>query len=418
MQKLSDFIAGHIGDDPARLALNRDRFPGVDVALAAETLLSREKIRRKLPDWYAERGLVLPSSLSAEQCSSGETAAYKAALVKRLCGESSGGGCVPLRIADLTGGLGADAAAFSKVASEVLYNEMNPLLCEAARFNFGLLGIANCRFSNCRVEPGNVAGILDGFQPSVIFLDPARRSAAGRKLFLPEDCSPDVTVLKDELLALAPTVLVKLSPMADITMLLHRLGNSCSEMHIVGTATECKELLAVMRRGFSGECSIITGGFSFLMSEERTAVPVLAESLPERGDWLLEPGKSMMKASPFNVLSSRYALEMMGRSTHVFLEHPAVADGQAWAGSRSAGFPSECFRRYEVIECEALNSRSIRAFGRRYPRAEAVARNVHVSSEDFVRRLGCSQGSEYRIFALRHDASGSDLIVACRASGQ
>ena len=133
----AEFILSHEGDDPARLVLSRDRYPGVDVALAAATIESRRKLRYKVPEWYGHPELILPLRLSAEQCSSTATARYKASLAMSVFTEAHSS---DIRIADLTGGLGVDSWAFSEVFEEVLYNEMNPELAEAARHNFTVLG--------------------------------------------------------------------------------------------------------------------------------------------------------------------------------------------------------------------------------------------------------------------------------------
>ena len=125
------------------------------------------------------------------------------------CGKS-------LRIADLTGGMGVDSWAFAKAGAEVLYNEADGKLAEAARHNFKELGISNISVSNRKVEQGNVADILDGFSPDMIYLDPARRGDGGKRVFALEDCSPDLVAMKEELLGNARFVMAKISPMADI----------------------------------------------------------------------------------------------------------------------------------------------------------------------------------------------------------
>jgi hypothetical protein len=147
--------------------------------------------------------------------------------------------------------MGVDAWAFAQVAKEVLYNEMQVELARATELNFRELGVENVRFRNCRVEPGKVKDVLDGFRPDVIFLDPARRAADGRKVFRLEDCEPDVLQLLPELLAAAPRVLLKLSPMADITLVCKQLGY-VREVHVVAADGECKELLLMLERGYSG----------------------------------------------------------------------------------------------------------------------------------------------------------------------
>lgn len=452
MQTLSDFIEAHIGDDPVKLALNRAKYPEVDVKTVVETLLSREKLKNKLPGWYAQPRLILPYSLSAEQCSGEEMASYKAELAGNLIRMYSS----EIRIADLTGGLGSDCAAFSKVADEVLYNEMSPLLCQSVEHNFAVLGIDNCLFSNAEVKPGAVKEILGGFAPSLIYLDPARRSDKGGKVYHIEDCSPDVSLLKEELLEASPLVMIKLSPMADISLVLQKMGDGCREVHIAGTAKECKELLLVIQRGYRGDCSIIVDGLRFTLKEERSAVPVFAAGAPAVGDIILEPVKKVMKAAPFNLLSARFGLEKFDRSTHMYIDRkeahhfdrqnahhfiapmtshqindfeqygidscgsvcdksPKSTYCEATDGNVAIGDAHACgrglFRRYEVVECMELNGRNIKDVGRRYPKADVVSHNTPVSSDELAKRLKCSSGNEYRIMALHLGSNKSNLLV-------
>ena len=247
----ADFILQHENDDPVRLLLARDKYPGIDIDLAVTTLEVRKKLKTKVPEWYAVPSLIYPSRLSGEQCSSSETAWYKALLTlglrqegvpsqtvvsddpsqsrlapssgpSLLCGRGwpqvSGGTPSCLNVADLTGGMGVDCWAFAKVAREVLYNEMNGELARATELNFREMGVGNVRFRNCKVEVGKVGEVLDGFEADVIFLDPARRAEDGRKVFLIEECQPDVIGLLPELFAASRFVMLKLSPMADISM--------------------------------------------------------------------------------------------------------------------------------------------------------------------------------------------------------
>ncbi len=239
----AQFILAHNADDLAGLALARDRYVSdvEDFDLALTTLEVRRKLRLKVPEWYAVPSLRYPFRLSGEQCSSSETAFYKASVAAR----------VGSRIADLTGGLGVDSWAFSKVAAEVLYNEMKPELSAAAERNFRELGVENVTVRNCQIEPGNVSEVLDGFELDIIFLDPARRAEDGRKVFRLEDCQPDVLRLLPELFSAAPLVLLKLSPMADITLVCRQL-QSVKEVHVVAADGECKELLLLLERGEGG----------------------------------------------------------------------------------------------------------------------------------------------------------------------
>ncbi len=172
-----------------------------------------DKLAAKLPSW-AGLAIEVPASLNYQQCSSEATARYKASLVPEGA-----------RVADLTGGLGADSWAFSLRASAVWYNERDSVLLDAVKKNFAALGISNVVFNgyDISLEDSGWQDDLRAFPPDVIYLDPARRDFAGKKVFLLEDCSPDVVGLMPLLLGIAPLVMVKVSPMADITMLRRRL---------------------------------------------------------------------------------------------------------------------------------------------------------------------------------------------------
>jgi hypothetical protein len=194
--------------------------------------------------------MIFPIKLSAEQCSSTATATYKAELAERICDRQT------WKIADLTGGLGVDTWHFSKHATEVLYNEMQPSLCEAAEYNFHILACDNITISNNIADMVSVPEMLESFRPDIVYLDPARRGDGGKKVFLIEECTPDILTLKDCIFKTCRNILVKLSPMAYISMVCSRLGHTCREVHIVAAEGECKELLVWMDREWNDEYSI------------------------------------------------------------------------------------------------------------------------------------------------------------------
>ena len=393
-----DFILLHESDDLTRLLLSKNQYPEVDVSLAVSAIESRRKLKKKVPEWYAVPGLVLPFPLSAEQCSSSATAMYKSELVARLAGPKG-------KVADLTGGLGVDAAAFASVTGEVLYNEMSSELCEAVRKNFSLLGIGNVRFSCSKAEKGGLEGLLDGFKPDVIFLDPARRDAAARKVFMLEDCSPDITALQDELLAACRYVLVKVSPLADISMILRTLRN-IKEIHIVEADGECKELLLLMDREFSGDSPLIevaslrdNQSLCFRAEDEFEAeAKFVDKSDALDGLQLFEPGKALMKSGAFKLISSRYGLQKLDRHTHLYA---AKKIPEALHGFGKV---------YSIIETAPAGRQSFRDFGRKYPQAEVTARNVPMSSDELRKKLGCSSGSNVHIFCT--SVASEKLLLA------
>ena len=431
----ADFIREHEGDDPFRLLLARDKYPGIDLDLAVTTLEVRRKLKAKVPEWYAVPSLVYPSRLSGEQCSSSETAKYKALLISGLrqegippqtvatrplppqaagpsllCGRGwpqvSGGTPSCLNIADLTGGMGVDCWAFAQVAGEVLYNEMQEELVRATELNFRELGIGNVRFRNCVVAPGKVGEVLDGFGPDVIFLDPARRAEDGRKVFLIEECQPDVVGLLPELFEAARFVLLKLSPMADITMACKRLGEHVKEVHVVAAGGECKELLFLLDREWHED-------YSIFVVEDGTVMEIPDQvgndgfGVPKEGDLLFEPGKAMAKAGAFG-LPCRYGLTKMGVHTHLYsgkeVPEELVPFGK-W---------------FEVLEVLPLNNRTMKEVGKRYPQAEVTARNVPMTSDLLRKKVGCASGGDIHLFGVRADAAeeaGNYLIVTKKRYG-
>ena len=221
-QELKEFVLAHEADSPAELMLHRDRWPSIDMTVAVRCIQGRAKARTKLPLWYAEPGLLYPQSLSLEQCSSQATALYKQRFVH------SGD-----RLADLTGGLGVDSWSLSQAAASVDYFERSEELCDCARHNFSALGRDNITVHCAETTPVMLSRIPSDTY-SLIYLDPARRGRDGGRVYSLRDCEPDITALRPELLRIAPRILLKASPMADIRVLLSELPEA-SEVHILSS---------------------------------------------------------------------------------------------------------------------------------------------------------------------------------------
>lgn len=389
------------------------------------------RMRRKIPEWDGVEGLVFPTRLSMEQCSSSATALYKAALISRIfTGRGSSGGCAAagafpqqsedgifsLRrgtpsaekrpvVIDLTGGLGVDCWAFSTIASHVHHNEMDSALSDAVRTNFGILGINDVSFSSIEVSPGKVGEVIAacGNKPDIIFLDPARRSSTGKKVFLLEDCSPDILTLKDELLRASCDVLVKLSPMADITMVCRRLGKEVKEVHVVEADGECKELLVWMSRGWGGGYEIVFKELRFAPEEETGAVPDLANGIGEleSGGYLFEPSSSLLKSGCFNLACRKLGLKKLGRFTHLYLAATGATGLTAYGKS---------FRISKVLP---FNGQNLKSVGKEHPQCEVTSRNLPLTSDELRRKMGVKSGGDAHVFACTADflESGSQRII-------
>ena len=300
-----------------------------------------------------------------------------------------------------------DTWAFSKVAVEVLYNEMDTELCKAAEHNFRELGVKNVVVRNRMVEPGTVKDILGGFEPDVLFLDPARRGDGGRKVFRLEDCSPNVLELLPELYDACPCIMLKLSPMADITLVCKQLPG-VREVHVVATGGECKELLLLLEKGYTGDYSTYiydSGALLKIPDQVRNDVEWVrndmhAASIQEAA-WLFEPGKALLKAGAFD-LPCEYGLTKLGRHTHLYVSQEPVPEEIAPFG--------KCF---EILEALPLSGKTMKEAGKKYPKADVTARNIPMTSEELAKRLGVKPGDgTIHIFGTQSDSEGRLLIIA------
>ena len=426
------FIVENEGADTVRLVMSRREWPtpgdpglaGLDAkSLAVNTIEGRRRLRKKLPEWVACTGLVYPSSLCAEQCSSSDTARYKALIVQRILNEYVGSGEMTSgtrkagKIADLTGGLGVDTWAFSEVAGDVLYNEMNPELAAAARHNFKELGVTNIFIKNQEATADSLEDLIGDFKPDVIFIDPARRDSAGKKVFLLEDCSPDVLKMLPELFRISRFALLKLSPMADITMAVERLdrtyeeylektsgqgwnGQWVREVHVVASGGECKELLILLDRehegGYSLTCRENGKTLTFTSKEIAEAKVALPDSTFAR--IIFEPGKSLTKAGAFNALCERFGLVKLARFTHLYTIGEPLSETEIEEKIKQF---KDFGKVYFVKETLPLNKASIKDIGRRYPHSEVSAKNIPMSSDELRARLKVKSGDDAHIFGAR-----------------
>ena len=442
---IAQFVQEHLNDDTARLILDRAKWPEIDIDLAVNCIESRRKLKGKVQEWYDNPELIFPLKLSAEQCSSSATGAFKAAYAQSIFEKTRPAEVETpdrkMRLADLTGGYGVDSWSFSKVADQILYCEMLSVLCDAARHNFAALRATNIQVENITISPsdsphhtehseGSLTQILDSFNPDIIYLDPARRSDTGKKVFLIEECTPDVLTLKDELFSQSRNILLKLSPMADITMVCERLGRCCREVYVVAMGGECKELLIWMDREWSDEYTITAvelpshfdsiyhrehsesisqasetdakATFCFTPSEEKAAQTSIAtkEDITQ-ANFLFEPGKALMKAGAFNTLCHRFGLKKLGRSTHYYI----IGKEELVSGLG---------KTYQIISQGPLDKRSIKAAGAAYPKSEVTARNIPMDTDTLRKKLGITSGDDAHIFGLKSDTAGNLLFITRR----
>lgn len=390
---IQEFITEYADADVNRLRLMKIQ-ADFDVAWAILQIEARKKIRHKLPAWASCRELVFPSVLSTEQCSSELTARYKQNLVKT--GD----------LADLTGGLGVDSYYFAQKASRVVYVERMAEYCRAAHSNFPMLGVNNItvveddcihflQTCNCRFD--------------TIYIDPARRGVGNKRLFALDECEPNVVALMPELLHHTNRIVVKVSPMADISAIFTLLPE-VSEVHVVSVRNECKELLLIIdadisaSKGATIHCVDIdaagnTSTFSFSPDEEKQ----LPHSAPceTMGQYLYEPNASILKAGAFKSVAVRYNTNKLQINSHLYTSNNYLPD-----------FPG---RKFEVVEVVDFNSKSLKAVGKQYPTINLSTRNFPLTATELQKRLKCKDGGDFYLFATTLAENRKVLIVTRKA---
>ena len=435
-QATQDFIRQHQDDDVRQLAFLGSKYPEVDMPFALDQIRGRKMARVKLPRWASLEGIIYPPHISMEQCSSESTALYKAELAARLLGlpASSSGTEMKaeneIEFVDLTGGFGVD---FSYIAARLgvksMYVERQAHLCEAAKENFERLGLKNAIVKN-----GDGIEVLHSFLPKkkdaasaddslgitydqplsllktnlglkIIFIDPARRDDAGNKVVSLKDCTPDVTVLQEEMLLKADYVIVKLSPMLDWHRAISELSH-VREVHIISVNNECKELLLVLSARNMGEklrIYCINDAQSFVCDEldmESSSVKIAPSTLEEM-QYLYEPNASLMKAGCFGVLSERYDARMLSKNSHLFVSREPIA-----------AFPGRSFR---IIAVSSFNKKELKRHLSGITKANIATRNFPLSVAELRKRLKLKDGGEIYIFATTLSDESHVLVITEKA---
>ena len=364
------FIIENLNSDVHALALKKAP-PKVELPLALRQIEARQLLRKKVPSWSENNDLLFPSHLSLEQCSSEATAQYKAYLTKGFS------------FADLTGGLGIDTYFISQHFQQSDYVETQPELCKLAQHNFGIL--------QHKIEVHNESAedyLKHCGEKDCFYIDPARRDTKGHKTISIADCTPNVLQLQERLLQQAKTVIIKLSPMLDISKALDEL-KCVKEIHVVSVANECKELLFVCERNFLGEPKLFCINLmtsqpivSFMQDEERNLPLRLAES---PSNYLYEPNASLMKAGCHKTLTAQFNVQKLHKNSHLYTSSTPIPD-----------FPGRIFR---IEGWTHYNKKIKQSLLEGIDKASITVRNFPLSAEELRKTLKIKEGDDIYLFA-------------------
>ncbi len=380
------FIRENLNADVPTLALKKAPV-GTDVSLALRQIEARQLLRKKVPSWSENEDLLFPAHLSIEQCSSEASAQYKA---KLLQGHS---------FADLTGGLGIDTYYISQHFQQTDYVEQQAELCDLARHNFGVLQ------ADIKVWNETAEDYLNHCAPKdCIFIDPARRDTYGRKTVSISDCTPDVAVLQELLLQKAERVMVKLSPMLDISKALEELHH-VKQVHVVAVANECKELDFIMERDYQGEVQFVCVNLltdqpelRFTLEEERNCQSHLAEDVL---NYLYEPNPAVMKAGCFKLLTERFDVFKLHKNSNLYTSEQLISS-----------FPGRIF---EVESWAAYNKKLKQTLLPDVEQASIAVRNFPLSVAELRKTLKIGDGDAIYLFATTLKGEKKILIRTKKA---
>ncbi|PKP44739.1 MAG: SAM-dependent methyltransferase [Bacteroidetes bacterium HGW-Bacteroidetes-13] len=377
------FIENHLSDDPKQLALKGIPFKNIPVSKIIDQIIGRKTAKAKFHTEFDRAGILFPPKIHLEQTSSEQTANYKASLVS---GTS---------LIDLTGGFGIDAYSFSKKIDRVIHCEKNTELSEIVLHNLSQLRLAN-------IECLPLDGIAFLKENDVffdwIFIDPSRRDTQKRKVFLMEDCEPDISSNIDLLFSKTDQILIKTSPLLDISSGIRTL-QSASEIHVVAVDNEVKELLWVLKKNNAISPKIttvnlkknLTQSFSFIWHEEMTAS---VDYSPVK-KYLYEPNAAIMKSGGFKLFAKLYSLEKLHSNTHLYTSDDLKS------------IPGRCFK---VLETFPFDKKIIKE-KLSYQKANISIRNFKMSVEEIRKKFGISDGGDAYVFFVTNCLNKPEVLI-------
>ena len=368
------------------LALQRNKYKHLSDAewhWFLQQIEGRERTADKLPTFASIPDWWYPVRLSCEQCSSELTARYKASLLSPLAlGEGK-----EERLLDLTGGYGVDTYFLSEQFTHTDYVEQNEELCRIAAHNFALSQKSKVERQKLSIAIHNTTAedFLLSFPCGeagwgLIFLDPARRDSHGSKVFRIEDCTPNVEELLPTLLAHSKRLLIKLSPMLDLTQAVTSLSQVNWDIHIVAIKNEVKEVLLLS--GGTGQITTIDlaqkdQAFVFTREEEQHCGLDIRDG--KLANYLYEPNAAILKAGAYKLVAQRFGLHKLDVNTHLYTSRQFIEN-----------FPGRVWR---ITEKQNLKQ------------ANVLTRNYPLTPEQLKKKLHLRDG-------------GTAFVIGCRVAGK
>jgi hypothetical protein len=377
------FITQNIGKNASTLALQKNPFPTIDFKLILNQIEAKSKAKDKLPTWFATPNIIFPTKISVEQTSSETTARYKASLV-------SGNALL-----DASGGFGIDDYYFSKKIKKVIHCELNSELSTIVSHNFNAL-----QTNNVECITGDSTDILNKLnqQFDYIYIDPSRRNDQKGKVFMLNDCLPNVPVLQDFYFNFTSNILIKTAPLLDITSGLNELINVKS-IHIVAVDNEVKELLWEIEKNYVNPITIKTVNFSkkntelfdFQLNNSNFSI----YSLPQK--YLYEPNSAIMKSGGFIEVAHHFKLEKLHVNSHLYTSGNLI------------DFPGRIFEIIQSIPYSKNEMKNVL----QGTKANITTRNFPDSVETIRKKWKINDGGNVYCF-FTTDKNDNKIVLLCK----
>ncbi|MFI2742318.1 class I SAM-dependent methyltransferase [Zhouia sp. PK063] len=381
------FIQEHLNDDINTLILKGSPFANIDIKILANQIEAKKKCEYKLPTWFTTKNIIYPPKLSIEQTSSEITAQYKSQLFSRE------------KLIDATGGFGVDCYYFSKQFKEVHHCEIQEDLSNIVHHNNLQLQINNC---TTHAVNGIDFIINNPNLYDVIYIDPSRRNDSKGKVFMLEDCLPNVPEHLNELLKKGKIILVKTSPILDISNGLQSL-QLITEIHIVAVNNEVKELLWIIDSEIHNDLTIKTINIkndhtveqlNFNYQQLQQAIATYAE--PQQ--FIYEPNAAILKSGAFALLSELLKIDKLAIHSHLYTSKHLI------------DFPGRSFKIEKVYPYQKKQLK--KTF--KNTKANITTRNFPESVAVIRKQLGIHDGGDVYLFFTTDLNQKKIVIVASK----
>ncbi|WP_313790974.1 class I SAM-dependent methyltransferase [Flagellimonas algicola] len=363
--------------------LNKPLFDGISQKELVIQLEAKKKCREKLPIWFQTPNIYYPPKLHIEQTSSEQTAMYKADLIQGK------------KLLDLTGGLGVDSFYFSSHFESVFHCEMDSNLSEISEHNFKALDR-----NNITCIPGDGLEFLKttGNTFDWIFVDPSRRNDKKGKVFLLEDCLPNLPKYLPLLFEKASRILIKTSPLLDLKQGIQEL-KFVKEIHVVAAQNEVKELLYVLEQGYASEVEIKTVNlfqdqqicFDFNLQDEQQ----ITVQFGKPQNYLYEPNAAILKSGGFKSIGKSTGVQKLHQHSHLY------------TSEKRLNFPGRAFKIGEVLP---YSKSGMKSFSN--TKANVSTRNFPLSVAELRRKHKIKDGGETYLFFTTDKENKRTVIVS------